>query len=394
MNKDIIIEYIDTKMNQYSEKLNEIDSKIFLKLYTNFQNESLQKIFSYYHSSLNKLFKYLNNRISNGSYTANESRDLIFIIEEINSLKLQLESSEFAFQINVHYQEKMKECETFLQNRNGSTIPNGFQKITLMETNPIFLPLSVLNVKRQNRTDSYSLQAIGSGSYATVYKYKDEFYKCFFAVKKANKNLTPKEYERFRNEYDVMRELKYPLIAKVYGFNEEENLYTMEYFDETLEKYISRNNNQLQNLERIKITKQILKAFTYINSKNIFHRDISTTNILLKKYDGLNIFKVADFGLVKLENSNLTSKNTEFKGSLNDPKLEIDGFSNYTHIHETYALTRLIFFILTGKLRMEAGIKSELYSFVLKGISDNHKERYQTVEELQIAFYKLTKILL
>lgn len=391
MNDEIVKDFLNKKYIKYKENLNFSDSAIFLRLYQNIHLESLKNIFSYIHFELNRLFKILNNRVSNGNFLADPSRDLIYAIEEIKFIKLQLDPSEYAFEINAHYLEKIKECESFLENRNGSKIPENFEKVKLVEIYPIFNFSEVVSVERHNRADSYPVKSIGTGSYSTVYKYKDAFYDSFFALKKAKKDLSEKEYERFRNEFEIMKKLRHPYIAKVYSFNIEKRHYIMEYFDETLDEYISKNNTKLSIIERVDIVFQILKPFIYINNMNIFHRDISTTNILLKKYDSMNIFKVADFGLVKLEGSKMTSKNTDLKGSLNDPKLEFDGFSSYTHIHETYALTKLIFFIMTGKYRMEKDINSSLHQFVIKGISDNYKDRYQNVNELQENFSLLTK---
>jgi serine/threonine protein kinase len=106
-------------------------------------------------------------------------------------------------------------------------------------------------------------------------------------------------------------------------------------------------------IARINLVRQVFRAFSCINSKGVLHRDISTTNILLKIYDALVVVKVSDFGLVKQKDKKLTSQNTEIKGILNDPKLEMLGFNNYEIRHETFALTRLVYFVITGKLRIE-----------------------------------------
>lgn len=119
------------------------------------------------------------------------------------------------------------------------------------------------------------------------------------------------------------------------------------------------------------------------------HRDISTTNILLKKYDNdLLVVKISDFGLVKLKNSLLTSDNTDFKGSLNDPKLNIiGGFKNYEIKHETYALTRLIYFIITGRIIIDTKFNNKDFeSFIKNGISDNLDIRYETINEMKRIF--------
>lgn len=103
---------------------------------------------------------------------------------------------------------------------------------------------------------------------------------------------------------------------------------------------------------------QVLRAFSHIHAKGLLHRDISPTNILVKEYEHLVVAKVSDFGLVHLPDSNLTTCHMEFKGYFNDPGLRLEGFDNYNIQHETYALTRLIFYIMTGE-RMPTEFRRE-----------------------------------
>ena len=134
------------------------------------------------------------------------------------------------------------------------------------------------------------------------------------------------------------------------------NEYVMEYMDFTLDEYISKNNASMSYLQRKGIGQQILKAFEYIHSKDRLHRDISPKNILLKQYDDVMVVKIADFGLVKIPDSSLTTVNTEFKGYFNDPSLILDGFDTYNTLHETFALTRIIYYVLTGKTNTDTFI--------------------------------------
>ncbi len=76
---------------------------------------------------------------------------------------------------------------------------------------------------------------------------------------------------------------------------------------------------------------------------------------------------------------------------MNDPKLDIvGGFKNYEIYHETYALTRLVYFILTGKIRIDKSFQNEqLKKFIINGVSDNFNDRYKSVKEMQKAFNEL-----
>lgn len=138
-----------------------------------------------------------------------------------------------------------------------------------------------------------------------------------------------------------------------------------------------------------------MKAFYYIHSKGILHRDVSSKNVLIKKYDDVVVVKISDFGLVKLPESNLTKRNTEIKGYFNDFKsLERVGFNNYNIKHEMYSITKLIYFIMTGKSNLKNYDKTEFKEFVDKGTIDNLDERYNNIIELKKFFEKVVKKIL
>ena len=205
-------------------------------------------------------------------------------------------------------------------------------------------------VQENNSAVSYELKSIGEGSYAKVFKYKDNYYKRTFVLKRAKKELNKRELERFKREFEQMKVLNSPYIVDVFRYNDERNEYIMEYMDCTLDMFISENNGNLTFVQRKNIAAQVLRAFQYIHSKDLLHRDICPKNVLIKLYDDdVRVVKVSDFGLVKIPDSELTSISTDYKGYFNDPELRLEGFNTYCIIHETYAITRLVFFILTRR---------------------------------------------
>lgn len=379
--------FITNKCNELpSYESNEVNK--YLPFYTDVTNDSLAYLFAYFQHKFNTLFQFLNSKLNvNNHYNADESRELIASIDNLESLIQELETTKYYFTINDNYLQTITKCKIFLSGSGGSTIPEDFKKISVIESRPIFQISSTITVENAK----VGLKLIGHGSYAQVLKYKDKFYNKNFALKRAKKNLDAKELERFKREYESMKELNSPYVIEVYNFDESKMSYVMEYANSTLADYIEQNNTKLTYTQRKNIVNQIFKAFEYLQSKDILHRDISINNILLKEYDELFIVKVSDFGLVKLKESDLTSQNTEYKGSLNDPKLDvIGGFKNYEIRHETYALTRLIYFIMSGKIRIDNNIENKQFKeFIGKGISDNINVRYNSIEEMKKYFRKV-----
>lgn len=360
----------------------------YLPFYENIQPKTLAHLFAYFHFAFNSLFDFMNHKLYNRHFNADDSRELIEIIKYYKMLANALKNYKYPYIIAERYQQAIEKSSKFLSKSGGSRISDDFQTIELIEIEPIFYIESTIKIKKYN----FETKLIGEGSYAKVLKYKDEFYNKYFAIKKANKDLNEKENERFKLEFETMKKANSPYILEVYNYNKDDNSYIMEYADITLFKYIEQNNTKLSLSQRIGIINQIFKAFEYIHQNIGLHRDISTTNILLKIYDNdLLVVKISDFGLAKLKNSTLTSDNTDFKGSLNDPKLNIvGGFKNYSIEHETYALTRLIYFIVTGRTIIDNKFRNKDFeSFIQNGISDDLARRYKNIQEMKIVFNKI-----
>lgn len=367
--------------NQVHELVKTID------LYQNIENEYLKHLFANMHHKFNQLFNFMySKQQSNGHYNAAESRELIHWIKLYKDLAYVLNKTEFSFTLIDEYINMINFCSEFLVESGGSAIPKELPQLQLIEFEPIFFMSQIITKECTNNTVNFQTKLIGEGSYAHVFKYKDDFYEKEFVIKRAKKDLNDKELIRFHREYDVMKKLKSPYVLEVYRYDERKNEYYMEYADETLKKFIEKNNTTITQDRRKKIANQIFRGFNYIHSKKCLHRDISFTNILLQHYDNLSVVKISDFGLVKTELSDLTSFGSEIKGSLNDSNLQFLEFSKYNMEYETFALTRLIYYVMTGKYNLE-NIKSQsIKDFVLEGVNPDITQRYHNIEEMQKAF--------
>lgn len=259
---------------------------------------------------------------------------------------------------------------------SGRTVYN-FREIDHIETDSLIEPVFA------------ELKPIGNGSYANVYKYYDKRYDKWFALKRAKKNLDSKEILRFKREYDDMKKLHSPYVVEVYNYDEIKSQYTMELLDCTLEKYINEQNSTLDVKQRKKIVLQLFNAYEYIHSHGLLHRDICPKNILVKQYDDVLILKISDFGLVKETESELTSDSTEIKGYYNDPTLRIEGFKNYELLHEIYALTQVIVYVMTGKSNFDKVTNANLKKFLQIGTNPDKTKRFQSLQEMRVEFYKM-----
>lgn len=369
--------------------------KTYSELYQEFNDENIINLLSLLHGKLVKCFEAMNQRLPTkeyeGHYLADDSRQLILAINSIRDLKGTVKDTEYDFDIVKYYSDLLEKCITFLSGSGGSSLPPHMNKIDIFYKDKIFIKKDCVCIDRPALSQNFQIQQIGSGSYATVFSYEDSFYNKKFAIKRAKKGLNDKELERFRREYDTIKQLNSPYILEVYNYEYYKNEYVMEYMDFTLKKYIDKHNQSITPTERKCICNQILEAFAYIHSKGILHRDITPTNILIKKYDDSKIVvKISDFGLVKIPDSTLTDAETTFKGSYNDPSLRTDGFENYSMEHETYALVELLVFVLTGKTSGYPSIENKtIRSFWEKGLNPDKTKRFQNINEIKIAFKAL-----
>ncbi|CAH1435462.1 unnamed protein product [Lactuca virosa] len=156
-------------------------------------------------------------------------------------------------------------------------------------------------------TEDFDLKyCIGTGGYGSVYEAKLPNGKTF-ALKKLHRfeAKQPAFDKSFKNEIQVLTNLRHKNIVKLYGFCLHNNCNFLVY--EYMEKgsiFCALSDNEFAVMldwkTRVNIIKQVAHALSYMHhdcSPSIIHRDISSNNILLnKEMEGF----VADFGAAKL----------------------------------------------------------------------------------------------
>lgn len=353
-------------------------------LYQEVVNPKLRFCFAAFQKKFNELLLFYNSKAqSNMHFNADQSRELMELLEKFNDLKFGFEDTDNAFKLVEAYDDVLRLIEPTLSPSGGSRIPDKYDLLRISNYEPIIILDHQLKLNEEAK-ESFPLMLVNEGSYARVYKYTDTNYDTIFALKRAKTELTSTELIRFKKEFKLMKSLDSPYILKVYSYNNKKNEFKMEYVKYSLKDYISKNNPHLNTSRRKSLCSQLFRALEYIHSKSIFHRDLSLGNILIKVHDDDTcIIKVCDFGYLKEEKSTLTRQDTLFAGSLNDPSLKLLGFDKYNVQHEIYALTQVIFYIMTGKENIEKIKQQSIKSFLEFGMNSNLSERAKNLEELK-----------
>lgn len=147
-----------------------------------------------------------------------------------------------------------------------------------------------------------------------VYEGFDPFIERTVAIKSILKSTIDKSeageiLSRFRREAQAAGRLTHPNIVSVYEYGEDGDVafIAMEFIVGTeLKEHFYRATRFPRN-DIAKIMIQLLDALEYSHSRGVVHRDIKPSNILITK-DGQ--VKIADFGIAKIESSELTQIGT------------------------------------------------------------------------------------
>jgi len=353
------------------------DTPEFSRLY---EDEEFGHMFAVLHQALNAHFSSINGRAkTTHHYWAEDSRQLLTLIDEINGDLYNLKRAGIEVALSDPYRQAIARCEPWLVPSGGSHVPDDFEQIEVVKYEPVFSETSS-RLKLSKQSQPVELHMVGEGSYANVYSYVDPDYEAKFAVKRAKRGISVRDLERFKQEFLVMKRLRFPYVVEVYKYSEERNEYRMEFCDETLRGYIAKRNDTLRFASRKRIALQFLYGINYIHSQGLLHRDISLQNVLLKVFaNGAVLVKLSDFGLVKDQASEFTRTVTEMRGTIRDPLLH--SFKDYAFANEVYAVGWVLSYIFTGRDSLSAG-DDAVGLIIQKCTAHNLDHRYTSALEI------------
>jgi serine/threonine protein kinase len=267
-----------------------------------------------------------------------------------------------------------------------------------------------------NKLGKYEIRReLGRGAMGIVYEGFDPFIERTVAIKSIQKSTIDKSeteeiLSRFRREAQAAGRLTHPNIVSVYEYGEDGEVafIAMEFIvGKELKEYFDRAT-RFEISDSVRIMSQILEALEYSHSRGVIHRDVKPSNILITK-DGQ--VKIADFGIAKIESSELTQIGTvlgtpsymspeQFMGLTADRRSDIysagvilyqflTGERPFTGSNMTIVMHKVLNEAPTFRNKLNPDLPEAIYKTVEKAMAKRPEDRFQTaaefMQELKIA---------
>jgi len=249
------------------------------------------------------------------------------------------------------------------------------------------------------------LKKLGEGGMGVVYKAEDTKLERTVAIKFLPRHISAnsQERERFKIEAKAAAALNHSNIATIHAIEdtEDEMFIVMEYVDgKELKEKISLGRVDIE--ESIRIAKQIAEGLKAAHKKEIIHRDIKSSNIMITQNGNV---KIMDFGLAKIRGGSELTKIESTIGTAAYMSPEQTKGDNVDHRTDIWSFGVVLYEMLTGQLpfrgeyeqaivysilneepksitELRVDIPSPLTLIIEKSLQKNPVNRYQSSKDL------------
>jgi eukaryotic-like serine/threonine-protein kinase len=274
----------------------------------------------------------------------------------------------------------------------------------------------------QTIADRYAVKSlIGTGGTSMVYKAEHLQLHRPVAIKMLKAHLVADEdsMRRFEQEARAVSCLAHPHVVNIFDVgitHYGEPYIVMEFLQGISLAEVIANNGRVPLKRALHIFSQAASAVAHAHKKQVLHRDVKPSNIMLIATDeNADFVKIVDFGLAKLrtltgEFQRLTKTGEVFGSPVYMSPEQCTG-KKLDDRTDVYSMGVVMFETLTGKppfkertsietircqikdtpprltdIAPDAGIPKALEMVILKALSKNPDDRYQDMDELKTAF--------
>ncbi|MFJ4656032.1 Stk1 family PASTA domain-containing Ser/Thr kinase [Nocardia sp. NPDC088792] len=266
----------------------------------------------------------------------------------------------------------------------------------------------------KNLSSRYELgEIIGFGGMSEVHKARDLRLGRDVAIKVLRADLArdPTFYLRFKREAQNAAALNHPAIVAVYDTGEAEidggplPYIVMEYVDGDTLRDLVRGKGPLPPRRAMEVIADVCAALDFSHRNGIVHRDMKPANIMINRAGAV---KVMDFGIARAiaDSSNPMTQTAAVIGTAQYLSPEQARGEQVDARSDVYSVGCVLYEILTGEppftgdspvavayqhvredprlpSQVHPGVPRELDSVVLKAMSKNPANRYQTAAEMR-----------
>ena len=216
------------------------------------------------------------------------------------------------------------------------------------------------------------IKTIGKGAMGVVYKARDPLLDRVVAVKTImspqgqGRRVRSAFLERFQREAKAAAKMQHPAIVTIFDVGVDEDsgapFMVLEYLPgESLADRLDRVRFPLA--RSVQIALDLASALSFAHRQRIVHRDVKPANVL---HAGDNRWKLADFGIARMPDSDLTQVDI-FMGTPGYSPPEAIREGRYTPQADVFAWGAVFYELLSGRIPYEGPDTKTTNGYVVQG---------------------------